>query len=325
MPVVGIVFNVFTHSIEPNRRPTAYGKTEEELRLEQPQIFELLRTEFQALVIGYLDGDESVQILPPQPARIHSFVYLCSDEQVRAFTRTDDYLRSILNTSKIPTDELVIAVFAPHGARARTRAVLFGADGQGTVAAPQRTTTIGSARLSDGWSTDDGKIRAQWSASCSWVAADRSGVITKGSLVEGLEMKLDPEQNVEDMKAGKFVVIEGDKNDFFSMVTDMRLDANNQEILLHPPGQEDALLRQVLAGTSTYNIVSLRPMLMMPKGRGGRRRPRARSRLSRATSPKYKKLWPTTWPRSSVARATPRAATSALAIRSTWTRRSAST
>ena len=121
MPVVGIVFNVFTHSIEANRRPTAYGKTEEELRLEQPQIFELLRTEFQALVIGYLDGDESVQILPPQPARIHSFVYLCSDEQVRAFTRTDDYLRSILNTSKIPTDELVIAVLR-HAVRAHGHA-----------------------------------------------------------------------------------------------------------------------------------------------------------------------------------------------------------
>ena len=121
MPVVGIVFNVFTHSIEANRRPTAYGKTEAELRLEQPQIFELLRTEFQALVIGYLDGDESVQILPPQPARIHSFVYSCSDEQVRAFTRTDDYLRSILNTSKIPTDELVIAVLR-HAVRAHGHA-----------------------------------------------------------------------------------------------------------------------------------------------------------------------------------------------------------
>ena len=92
------------------------------------------------------------------------------------------------------------------------------------------------------------------------------GVITKGSLVEGLEMKLDSAQNVEDMKAGKFVVIEGDKNDSFSMVTDMRLDANNQEVLLHPPGREDDILRKVLAGTSTYNIVSLRPMLMMPKG-----------------------------------------------------------
>ncbi|MCE2450206.1 MAG: hypothetical protein J4F35_18085 [Candidatus Latescibacteria bacterium] len=121
MPVVGIVFNVFTHSIEPNRRPTAYGKTEEELRLEQPQIFELLRTEFQALVIGYLDGDEAVQILPPQPAHIHSFAYLCSDEQVRAFTRSDDYLRSILNTSKIPTDELVIAVLR-HTVRAHAHA-----------------------------------------------------------------------------------------------------------------------------------------------------------------------------------------------------------
>ena len=109
MPVVGIVFNVFTHSIEPSRRPTAYGKTEEELRLEQPQIFELLRTEFQALVIGYVDERGPVQVLPPQPARIHSFVYACNDEEVRAFTRTDDYLRSILNTSKIPTDELLVA------------------------------------------------------------------------------------------------------------------------------------------------------------------------------------------------------------------------
>jgi hypothetical protein len=110
LPVLGIIFNVFTHSIEPNRRPTAYGKTEEELRLEQPQIFELLRTEFQALIIGYLDGGAPVQILPPQPARIHSFVHLCTDEEVRAFTGNDDYLRSILNTSKVPTDELLIAV-----------------------------------------------------------------------------------------------------------------------------------------------------------------------------------------------------------------------
>ena len=100
------------------------------------------------------------------------------------------------------------------------------------------------------------------------------GVITRGSLVEGLEMKLDAGQNIEDMKAGKFVVIEGDKNDFFSMVTDMRLDANNQEVLLHPPRQEDELLRQVLSGTSTYNIVSLRPMLMMPKGADGQEGPR---------------------------------------------------
>ncbi|HIC70297.1 MAG TPA: DUF87 domain-containing protein [Candidatus Latescibacteria bacterium] len=97
----------------------------------------------------------------------------------------------------------------------------------------------------------------------------RLGVITRGSLVEGLEMKLEPERNVEDMKAGKFVIIEGDKNDFFSMVTDMRLDSTGLEVLLHPPERREGLLREVLSGTATYNIVALRPMLMMPQGVGG--------------------------------------------------------
>ena len=55
VPAVGIVFNVSTQSIEANRRPVAYGKTERELRLEQPQIFELLRTHFQILIVGHLD------------------------------------------------------------------------------------------------------------------------------------------------------------------------------------------------------------------------------------------------------------------------------
>jgi uncharacterized protein len=100
------------------------------------------------------------------------------------------------------------------------------------------------------------------------------GVITKGSLVEGLEMKLDPGENIEDMKAGKFVVIEGGKNDFFSMVTDMKLEATNADILMHPPAQDNELLREVLSGTGTYNLVALRPMLMMPKDADSEEGPR---------------------------------------------------
>ncbi|MFH1008340.1 MAG: ATP-binding protein, partial [Candidatus Latescibacterota bacterium] len=91
------------------------------------------------------------------------------------------------------------------------------------------------------------------------------GVITKGSLIEGLEMKLDASQSVEDIKAGKFVVIEGEKNEFFSMITDLRLDATNPEILIHPPEAENELMREVLNGTSTYATVCLRPMLMLGK------------------------------------------------------------
>jgi DNA helicase HerA-like ATPase len=89
------------------------------------------------------------------------------------------------------------------------------------------------------------------------------GVVTKGSLIEGLEMKLDAGQDVEDVKAGKFVVIRGKKHEFFSMITDMRLDATNPEILINPPDEEDQLTREVLSGQSTFATVSLRPMLML--------------------------------------------------------------
>lgn len=99
----------------------------------------------------------------------------------------------------------------------------------------------------------------------------RIGVIVRGSLTEGLEMRLDAEQSVEDIRAGKFVVIEGEKSAFFCMITDVRLDATNPAILVDPPAEPDdegdTLMRQVLHGTSTYGTVMLKPMLMLP-GRG---------------------------------------------------------
>jgi DNA helicase HerA-like ATPase len=91
------------------------------------------------------------------------------------------------------------------------------------------------------------------------------GIITRGSLTEGMEMKLAPQQSVEDVKAGKFVVIEGEKNDFFSMITDLRLDTTSPQILVNPPSREDTLMREILSGTSAYATVMLRPMLMVRK------------------------------------------------------------
>jgi uncharacterized protein len=96
----------------------------------------------------------------------------------------------------------------------------------------------------------------------------RIGVIVRGSLTDGLEMRLDERESVEDIRAGKFVVIEGEKSAFFCMITDVRLDATNPAILVDPPAspddEGDVLMRQVLAGTSTYGTVVLKPMLMLP-------------------------------------------------------------
>ena len=61
------------------------------------------------------------------------------------------------------------------------------------------------------------------------------GVITQGSLSGGLEMRLSPDISVEDVRVGKFVVVEGIKNRFFSMLTDVSLGTSNPKILLAPP------------------------------------------------------------------------------------------
>ncbi len=89
------------------------------------------------------------------------------------------------------------------------------------------------------------------------------GVVTSGSLVEGLTARLEACASVEDMRVGKFVVIQGEKHEFFSMITDVVLEATNQKVLIDPP-DGDAFIHEVLAGTSTYGALSLMPRLMLP-------------------------------------------------------------
>ncbi|MBX2822500.1 MAG: ATP-binding protein [Rhodothermaceae bacterium] len=93
---------------------------------------------------------------------------------------------------------------------------------------------------------------------------NKIGVITQGSLSKGLEMKLDASVSIESVMSGTFAVIQGKEYDFFSMITDVRIDASNEDILLYPPAQDDVLLREILQGDATYATVSLKPMLMLP-------------------------------------------------------------
>ncbi|MBK9713636.1 MAG: ATP-binding protein [Kouleothrix sp.] len=96
------------------------------------------------------------------------------------------------------------------------------------------------------------------------IARNRLGVITSGSLVDGLCARLEGRESVEDMRVGKFVVIQGEKNEFFSMITDVVLEATNQKVLVDPPNG-DLFIHEVLAGTSTYGSITLKPMLMLPR------------------------------------------------------------
>ncbi len=94
--------------------------------------------------------------------------------------------------------------------------------------------------------------------------SERLGLITRGSLSEGLGLKLEPGQSVEDMRVGRFVVIDGRENRFFCLVTDMELGATNPRVLLDPP-TSNRLAGEVLDGIATFGQVAVTPMLMLPK------------------------------------------------------------
>jgi len=109
----GIVYNATTTSLEPGRRPIARGKdeaTEEEVYRSSPQLLKLLRSEFGAVVVGHRQNDKLYHYLPPSPARIHGFVYLCSLEEVKEFSQSLDFLNILINTHlPVSVDELVAA------------------------------------------------------------------------------------------------------------------------------------------------------------------------------------------------------------------------
>jgi len=109
----GIVYNATTTSLEPGRRPIARGKdetSEEEIYRSSPQLLELLRSEFSALVVGHRQGDKLYHYLPPKPARIHGFVYLCPPEEVKEFSQSFNFLTILINSHlPVSQDELIAA------------------------------------------------------------------------------------------------------------------------------------------------------------------------------------------------------------------------
>ncbi len=111
--IYGIVCHAETAGMEPGRKPIARGRdeaSEEAVYRSSPQLTKLLRSEFTVAVAGYKDGDKIYQYLPPKPARIHGFVYLCQADEVKEFSKSFGFLNILINARlPVPVDELVAA------------------------------------------------------------------------------------------------------------------------------------------------------------------------------------------------------------------------
>ena len=89
------------------------------------------------------------------------------------------------------------------------------------------------------------------------------GSVIQGSLSEGLEVRLHPDISVEEMRVGKFLVVQGTRARFFCLLTDVSLGTSNPRIFTHPPDHNDSFWLDVLAGSDTYGTIEISPMLML--------------------------------------------------------------
>ncbi|MGH2346408.1 MAG: ATP-binding protein [Chloroflexota bacterium] len=91
------------------------------------------------------------------------------------------------------------------------------------------------------------------------------GMVTHGSLLKGLRVRLEHGTTVEDMRVGRFMVIEGHANRFFCLVTDMELGMAGERMLLDPPNRAHPLVAEMMEDIATFGVVDIQPMLMLPR------------------------------------------------------------
>ncbi|HEY4688839.1 MAG TPA: ATP-binding protein [Anaerolineae bacterium] len=94
----------------------------------------------------------------------------------------------------------------------------------------------------------------------------RLGVVVSGSLSKGLDVKLDRTADIESTAVGRYVVVEGKSRRFFSMITDVSLDATDPRIAKLPPDVDDDFMREVILGVNTFGMLHVAPMLVLEEG-----------------------------------------------------------
>jgi DNA helicase HerA-like ATPase len=93
--------------------------------------------------------------------------------------------------------------------------------------------------------------------------SQRLGIVVSGSLNKGVEVRLDGSASVEDIAVGRYVTIQGQKQRFFGLITDVSLGVVDQRLTLTPPDVSDPFIAEVLSGTSTYGSIHVSPMLVI--------------------------------------------------------------
>lgn len=93
----------------------------------------------------------------------------------------------------------------------------------------------------------------------------RLGVITDGAFNATLTARLDAGVSTEGLSIGSFVIVEGEDHLYFSTISDLQLRVTDPNLLSAPPDVNSTFVRSALAGSATYAVVQVKPMLMLRK------------------------------------------------------------
>ena len=116
-PTFGVVYNIYTGGLDPTRKPTARGQNEEkeeDVYNNNPQLKHLLRTDFEAIIVGHKMESGLLYHLPPVPPPIYSFVHTCDEEETKSITFNMSVLRT-LAISNLEALEEVISAYIRNG------------------------------------------------------------------------------------------------------------------------------------------------------------------------------------------------------------------
>jgi hypothetical protein len=103
-----VVTRVSTGPFDGNRIVQAHGMPPGELEQRKPHLTDILRTTFEARIVGY--GQDAVRLsgTPPLPAHLHCFVRAAAGEEIRDITRSPNFLRALLGSQDAPLEDLLV-------------------------------------------------------------------------------------------------------------------------------------------------------------------------------------------------------------------------
>ena len=83
------------------------------------------------------------------------------------------------------------------------------------------------------------------------------GMVVDGSLSRGAQVRLASGVSIEDIKEGTYITIQGERYQFFGIITDVFLDSVDKSIQYSPPDVSNPFISLVVKDTLAFGSITV--------------------------------------------------------------------